>query len=170
MLDYAEIPLTKGYVALIDQDDYDKVMEFSHSWQALTLKNGLVYAKTNKRYGPRWQNQKRCTYLHMLIMGRVGFVSDNKKIDHEDGNGLNCRKDNLRLLSHSANLLNRRGLQTNNESGVTGVNWHKPRQKWCAEIWFEGKKYYLGLFHTIEEATAARAKKEEELWRTILSQ
>jgi hypothetical protein len=162
-----EIPLTRGYAAIIDSEDYEKVMACSENWQALVLPGGLIYAKTDKRYGPRWQNRKKCTYLHALVLDRAGFNADRLEISHEDCDGLNCQKYNLKVVTHAENLRNRRRLQPNNTSGVAGVSWHSARRKWCAEIHFDGKKYYLGLYDTIEAATAARAEKERELCHQI---
>jgi len=49
-----------------------------------------------------------------------------------------------------------------NTSGVRGVHWHRRAGKWMAQIRVDGKKYYLGLFKTIEEAAAARKAAEEK--------
>jgi len=53
-------------------------------------------------------------------------------------------------------------LYSNNKSGVRGVSWSKPRGKWEAHIWVDGKKCNLGYFKTIEEAAAARKAAEEK--------
>jgi len=63
----------------------------------------------------------------------------------------------------------------NNTSGYTGVSWDKTRNKWKAEIRINGKNKYLGLFTTVEEASAAyitarvvEAKKLKELYVDVL--
>lgn len=44
-------------------------------------------------------------------------------------------------------------LKSNNKSGFVGVIWHKASQKWIADIGYDGKKYFLGVFDTAQEAS-----------------
>ena len=77
------------------------------------------------------------------------------QIDHINGEKLDNRPKNLRLVTASENLRNQR-MYRNNTSGVHGVHWVKARQCWHAKIFVGGKLYPLGYFETIEEAAAAR--------------
>lgn len=54
-------------------------------------------------------------------------------------------------------------LRTTNTSGVTGVSYNKSRNRWEAEITFQGKRYRLGRYKEKEEAVKARRRAEEEL-------
>ena len=56
----------------------------------------------------------------------------------------------------------------NNTSGLKGVSWYKKNQKWRAQIAFQGKRIYLGLFSTLEAAAKARALAEEKYFQPIL--
>jgi len=78
----------------------------------------------------------------------------DKHIDHIDNNGLNNNPLNLRLATHQENLRNR-GAQKNNTTGRKGVGWHKRAGRYLAQIKVDGKPIYLGLFDTIEAASAA---------------
>jgi hypothetical protein len=49
-----------------------------------------------------------------------GMIPDGMEIDHIDGNRLNNRIENLRLVSHSGNMKNV-GIKRSNTSGITGV-------------------------------------------------
>lgn len=49
-----------------------------------------------------------------------------------------------------------RRLDPRNKSGVKGVHWDKNAQKWTASICVNGKKKYLGLFRSVEDAKKAR--------------
>lgn len=49
----------------------------------------------------------------------------------------------------------------NNEN--VGVVYDKKRKRWRADIARNGKRYFLGRFHTVEEAIYARDLKEKEL-------
>lgn len=78
-------------------------------------------------------------------------------IDHIDGDGHNNRWSNLRCVSRSVNALNGGAYRTN-ALGVRGVYHKGPRYKtrpFCAEIMVDGKKRHLGMYATIDEASAA---------------
>ena len=52
----------------------------------------------------------------------------------------------------------------NNTSGVAGVEWLPREQKWKATICFRRKRYYLGKYHSFEDAIKARKQAEEQLY------
>lgn len=105
-------------------------------------------------------------YLRGSIFGK-GYIAQrviwmlhtgewpSKMIDHIDGNKLNNRIDNLRVVDHSGNGCNTK-MRSNNTSGVNGVYWHRRRRKWAAQLSIRGNAKYLGLFESMEEAEAAR--------------
>lgn len=74
--------------------------------------------------------------------------------DHKDLNRTNNAWLNLRCADRYQQARNT-GMRTNNTSGVKGVSWHKKAQKYCAELWVDGKKKYLGLFVNLEDAEQA---------------
>src|SRR6266851_4451024 len=133
------IPLTKGYVALVDDEDYLRVSCFH--WQAQVRSRGTVYAKRIVGIRPH----KRGVYLHRFILG----ISADKKVDHRDGNGLNCQRSNLRAATHSENLANRPA-NANSSTSIKGV--YLRRGAWEARLTVRGKQLYLGRFATAEEA------------------
>lgn len=77
-----------------------------------------------------------------------------EQIDH-----INCIKTDNKIvnLRQATPAENRRNVpaRRNNVAGFKGVHWHKPRSKWLAQIRFDRKNTYLGLFDTPEEAHAA---------------
>ena len=99
--------------------------------------------------------------LHQLIMGTSG----RKRVpDHEDRDGSNNRKNNLRIATCRQNAINR-SLSPLNTSGITGVEWRKSENKWCAKISKEkGKQRIIGRFNTKEEAIKARLEAEKEYY------
>lgn len=147
-----EIPLSKGYVALVDDDDYERVSQFK--WHA-EVQRHTVYAKRNLRRGGGGRTPER---LHRFILR----PPDGIAVDHIDGDGLNNRRENLRLATTNGNSQNRRK-QTNNTSGYMGVSWHKVRGKWRAEIRVGGRAKHLGYYECPTEAAKARDKAAFEL-------
>ena len=59
-------------------------------------------------------------------------------------------------------------LSKNNTSGVKGVRWSKPMDKWRASITFKGKDYHLGYYDDLDKATMIRRTAEEELFGGFL--
>src|SRR5699024_10372797 len=93
------------------------------------------------------------------------WPDDNMEIDHIDGNPLNNKINNLRLVSGMQNSRNRK-MHINNTSGHTGVYWHKKHQKWVAAIGNGKRKNVralydcLGYFDNYEDDVKAREAAE----------
>jgi hypothetical protein len=85
-----EIPLTKGKTAIVDPSDWELVSE--HRWYALKRKSGW-HAIANVYC----QRKRTSVTMHRLILGlRPG---DGVKVGHRNGNGLDNRRANLRVIS-----------------------------------------------------------------------
>lgn len=134
-----EIIISNGLVALIDDEDFDRVSSFH--WVALR-KLYTWYAQTGVR--PRIR-------LHQFILGKIPGL----EIDHIDGNGLNCQHSNLRHCTHSQNMQNRR--LRSRDAPYKGVEFHKDGgyERWHASIRANGKAIHLGYFLSAEEAARA---------------
>lgn len=135
-----EITLTKGFVALVSDEDYPKVS--AYCWYASDTGSGHVYAVRNLRGGGR-------EYLHQAIAGRP---DDGLVIDHINGDTMDNRRENLRHATRSANAVNSHCL-VRNKTGYRGV--HPIRNKWFALIKRNAQPIYLGVFETPEAAAAA---------------
>lgn len=98
-------------------------------------------------------------YLHRLIMERVlgRKLSRSEKVDHINGDGLDNRRSNLRVVTHAENLTNRSGWKKSS-SKYKGVTWFKRDSKWQAKICPKGKTIHLGYFDS--EIDAAKAYNE----------
>ena len=110
------------------------------------------------------KNGKRKIFkIHRLVA--IAFLEnpDNKpKVDHIDNNPANNNVKNLRWATSSDNSCNR-GKQKNNTSGFKGVAFHKPTNKYRAQININGKKKHLGLFKTAENASQVYEAKAKEI-------
>lgn len=137
-----EIELTQGKVALIDDADYDKVSQLK--WCA--------WSGDKKRWYVRSTLNGKAIYLHRFLLE----VTDPKtKVDHRDGNGLDNRRENLRLASNTENSRNTRKTNGQTSSAYKGVYWMKRDSLWVAEIMVDRKNKYLGRFSTEIEAAKA---------------
>jgi len=92
----------------IDDEDYDLLTQYT--WCVWWSGYGFYAVTTIKR---------RKVLMHRLLMGfPVG------KVDHIDCNGLNNRRDNLRVVTDAQSSVNRR-VQKNNKCGYKGVYYVK---------------------------------------------
>ena len=82
-----------------------------------------------------------------------------EQIDHINHIRHDNRWTNLRVASHVQNHHNL-ALHSANKTGFRGVHFHQAAQKFEAYVMYQGKKKYLGLYDTAEEAaTIARAER-----------
>ena len=98
-----EIELTKGYKTQVDDEDYEYLSQFT--WHVLD-NHGTFYARTAKKIN----NRVYCTYMHRMIID----CPPELEIDHIDHNPLNNQRSNLRCVSHSENLYNRKSRRNDN--------------------------------------------------------
>lgn len=120
--------------ALVDDEDVQRVSK--HSWCAVFGRN-TWYAQT--------RTNGKTLYLHRLITG----AETGKKVDHKNGNGLDCRKENLRYPAtdrqQQGNSVRKVG-----KSGYRGV--HKVNKRYKAVISMDDFTKHLGYFSTAQEA------------------
>jgi len=141
-----EIQLTQGKVAFVD-DDYESLSK--HKWCA-DKGSYAFYAVRNCRC--TLGGKRHSVRMHRQLMGTpLGMETD-----HQDGNGLNNQRYNLRVCTKAENQYNQRCRTGSNK--FKGVSWYKQTNKWQAQIMIEGKNVSLGYFDSEIEA----AKKYDE--------
>lgn len=148
-----------GRVALVDDEDYELVMQ--HKWHVdeRRLPSGRIkgpYAVATTYPGGRRTNVK----MHKLITGWP-------QTDHINHNGLDNRRENLREASNSQNAYNQRP-QIGRASAFKGVRWHPQTGgaaggRWMAAIQSNGVVHHLGHFLSEEEAALAYDAAAREL-------
>lgn len=136
----AYVPLSRGYEAIIDSED--ALLIGGENWCVTgpglqTGDGGCIYAmridtKTGRRVNLR---------MHRVILD----APEHLQVDHINGNGLDNRKSNLRLVTPAQNIQNQRKAK-DNTSGYKGVSWDKRLSRWRAIISANGKSKYLGSF------------------------
>jgi hypothetical protein len=127
--------LAAGRVALVDDEDYDLVMQYR--WNA-RIDGTRIYARSTS---------KRSVGMHSLITGWP-------MTDHRNGNGLDNQRSNLRSATKAQNNFNQRP-RANTSSRFKGVTWNKRLGKWQAAIKVNGKSRHLGVFASEEKAAEA---------------
>lgn len=150
-----EIPLTQGYKAIVDDEDYERVAQ--HKWHVKVSRLNICYAaRTIPKF--RTGTKNKTVRMHRFIMN----CPENLQVDHINHNGLDNRKSNLRLCSALQNQMNSsaKGLKlAPSSSRFKGVAKFKGcNNPWGAHIKTGGKLIRIGWFK--EEAQAAMAYNE----------
>jgi hypothetical protein len=112
-------------------------------------------------------------YLQVNILGKPRLVHriiflymtgklPKEDVDHINGDRLDNRWENLRLVTRKENLRNA-GIRTDNTSGYPGVSFDRFSGKWHSYIHNDGKRTNIGYFETVEEAIKEKQKYEKLL-------
>jgi len=141
---YRLIPLTQNRNAIVDVEDFERLNKWN--WQAKWSPASKTF------YAKRGLTGGASTWMHNEIIKTL----PGQQPDHKNRNGLDNRKENLRVGTRSENMANR--TNPNNTSGYRGVVWVKRDSKWQAQIKVHGNTIYLGYFSTREDAGRAYDK------------
>lgn len=137
----AQIPVSGGEkFALVDDDDVQRVSK--HSW-CLVFGRNTWYAQT--------RTDNKTLYLHRLVTN----AETDKKVDHKNGNGLDCRKENLRYPATNRQQMGNSQHKVG-KSGYRGV--HQVNHRYKAIISIDNRPRHLGYFDTAQEAAQAYDK------------
>jgi hypothetical protein len=146
------IPLTgkraSGRVALVDDQDFELVSQYS--WYLFEI---VRAGRANGPYARTMLKGRRQIFMHTLITGWP-------QTDHEDHDGLNNQRSNLRPATVGQNKANQRKRSDGRSSQYKGVHWRKRQpgrtySYWVAKITVSGRSRTIGYFH--DEQDAARA-------------
>ncbi|WP_052323503.1 MULTISPECIES: AP2 domain-containing protein [Lysinibacillus] len=143
-----EIPLQNGMVALVDDEDFERVSHY-------------VWTVNNDGRGGgmkvRTTIQGKTKSLSKVIL----CIEERRiRVLHKNKNSLDYRKENLIVGDAKLNVLMKKGNE-NSSSKYKGVSWDKKLQKWTAQTRENGKKKHLGVF--LDEDEAAKAYNEAVL-------
>lgn len=126
---------------LCDYDDLNFVKQYTWTLQS----SGYATTRINGKIRT----------FHKAILD----APDGKVIDHINGNKLDNRKKNLRIVSMKENAINRK-IMKNNTTGITGVGVRNG--KYIAYIGVDKKFVFLGAYLNIEDAARARKNAEQK--------
>jgi hypothetical protein len=147
-----EIPLNgaKGGVALVDDEDYDRLSLYR--WH----QGGAGYVESSYRMDGRTTTVR----MHRLVTGAAA----GQEVDHKNRDKLDNRRNNLRIVTSTVNKWNMQR-NTPNQTGHHGVERRPTSGRFTAQIIANGQRIWLGTFDTPEEAahvyeTARQARDE----------
>jgi uncharacterized protein (DUF2249 family) len=136
-----QIELTRGFKALIDDEDFERVSE--HKWQY--IEPGYATRSLPKKKGKRGSIK-----MHRFILN----APKDMEVDHINFDGLDNRKGNLRLASHAQNGQHTR--RRNLKSGYFGVRYYRRGpHHWRVSIKHAAGYVHVGYFDDPMEAAKA---------------
>jgi hypothetical protein len=151
-----EIPLTQGKVAIVDDEDFDRLSQFKWSawrtgstWRAVRRLESGVSSKGN-----------RMSKFQIMYHDIVGKAREGMVVDHINHNALDNRRENLRFAERGQNNMNRRGT---NPFGVKGVYKHKRGKSFFVQVKARGVLHRRGGLKTLEEAIKVSHELAKEL-------
>lgn len=147
-----KIKLTQGMFALVDDMDF----EYLNQWK-WHYNKGRGQGRAQRSTSRKSIEGKTSIFMHRIIMN----VPKDMQIDHKNGNGLDNRKENLRVCTNMENNRNK-GIARKNTSGVTGISWNKNYEKWHTYIKINNKFIFLGYFGDKEIAIQIRKQAEKQ--------
>lgn len=146
-----EIALTKGYVTIVDDEDYESLSRYK--WYA---------SGTDARPARRLRTgERRIILLYHQVLYVLPWVlkSMGMCVDHIDRDPLNNQKINLRVVTHKENM---RNTDTYGKRRGVGYDWRHNRYKAYIDR-PDLPRINIGTFLTESEAEQALAKAKEEL-------
>jgi len=138
----------RGTKFKVDAKDYDLLMRLHDTFSMLGEYPAMRVSKrgTFNGYDMRWHTE---VAVHRFLMKASG----DDRVDHINGDKMDARRANLRLCTHSQNLMNR-GMNRNNTSGYKGVKHYQRAEgeKFSVHISKDRKRYNFGSYNDAEVA------------------
>ena len=143
--DYVSV-FVNGKEILLDFDVFEKY-----------TKTLYIHSDKTNGYNSVGVFYERKKVLSRLIMS---VTDKNQYVDHINGNPLDNRRSNLRVVSHQENMMNKKTYK-NNTSKIKGVNLNK-KGLWVARIQVRNKRIFLGSSKDKSVAEKLRVEAEKK--------
>ena len=137
-----KILLSKCKFAIVSDENF----EWLNRWKWTADKGYSTFYAHRRDYKTREK-----IYMHRLILN----AKSGEVVDHINRNGLDNRRENLRIVTPTQNNYNQK-IRSDNKSGYRGIWWSGERRKWIVEIWNKKKKYYFGGYKDINDAISIK--------------
>lgn len=145
------IPLSQGKEAIVDDCDYEYLTQWKWFARKGNAHSDPTYYAVRNQYIPGVRPQWRRVAMHLEVARRSDLPLDDGLVDHQDRNGLNNRRSNLRIVSPSESNRNRRAWSRTGFKGVTRL----PSGRYRARVKRGGRDVHIGVFGTPLEADQA---------------
>ena len=145
---YRRIYLGEDEWTIVEPADYYRLKNYN--WY-LGGNGKEFYAFRNIKIGP---GKTKMVGMHREIMNHPAHLL----VDHRNNDGLDNRRDNLRLATFSQNNINCRRNKSKSSSRFVGVTFDKRKMQWRVRISVNRKRIFLGYFDS--EIDAAKAYDE----------
>ena len=146
MAAFREIALTQGYIAKVDAEDYVRLSAIP--WYPAKI-GRYVYARTMWRIPGSGDPGM---YVATLMQNILLLIPRGFRGDHINGDTLDYRKQNLRVVTHAQNLWN---MGPRPDRRFKGASFHKEKGSWRARIMINRVTHWLGYFESEEDAARA---------------
>lgn len=134
------------YYTTFDLKNYIKILKYH--WR-LSKKKNKFYVCTGQN-----KNGNKIIYMQNLIMN---FIPDNiHEIDHIDGESLNNKEENFRLIKRIDNIHNSCVRDDNETINVRGISFDSRFNKYTVDFHYNKKRYYFKHFKKVESAIYLR--------------
>lgn len=149
------IKLFTGRYACVSDEDYETLSQFAWYESKKGYPTTGIYLG---KYGEKYRTKQ--VFMHRMIMGDTKGLY----VDHMNRDPLDNRRENLRVATHSQNLVNRKFYKGKTDIGVYKNDPKKENSHWYFHVSLNGKTHKGFGFKTKEEAMQARNKKAIELY------
>lgn len=135
------------------------ISRYTKSWNT-KYAGKIAYARCGSKYYTTkvLRIHKKMRFAHRVVW-KLFYGTDPERIDHINGNTLDNRIENLRVVTHGENMKNS-AKRRNSKTVRVGVHPHRLAGKWVARIRAEGRGKHLGVFDSFDDAVAARKAAE----------
>jgi hypothetical protein len=148
---WALVKLTQGQCMMIDIDDLSLLREFCVC---------AAYHKSISGYYAKTTVGKQSICFHRLLMG---VLDQDVSVDHINGDTLDNRRINLRIVTNQINSRNRRVNRNNLSTGIKGIQLYGG--SYVASIYNNAGKKIWKCFCINKYSSAKEALEEAIKWR-----
>lgn len=143
------IPLTQNMYTVIDKQYFNEIKNFGWS---------LIKSKVKNKFYAITRVNGKMIYMHKFIINILEKIVGN--VDHIDGDGLNNRRSNLRLVTSSNNNWNQKKQKNKKLSSIyKGVHYENYAKRWKVAIHLNNK-----LLKSTYRKTEIEAAKQYDIW------
>jgi hypothetical protein len=118
-------------IAIVDGGIYSRLAHYRWYFVKGYARRVVSREKLRRRWRYTWR------YMHHDV---VGVPESGFEVDHDNGNKLDNRKENLKFVTRDEQMLNWHGPTKRCRSGTLGVSFDKSRGLWRASIMTGGEK------------------------------